>query len=285
MKKMGLKEIQLLKDLSNSDPHNKYNCIRLLDHFYDRDHLCLIFEAMLGGNLREVLKKYGTKLGLSIKAVRVYAQKLILALKLLKKCRILHADIKLDNILVNENKTSVKLGDFGSASPSNENGITPYLVSRFYRAPEIILGHPYSYGIDMWSVGCCLYEIATGKILFPGKSNNEMLYMFMEVTGPITKKMQRKGEFTFQHFDETGSFLRVLKDKITKKEYVKITNITKPLRDLKEELLNSPFELKPEEKNAVLQLHDLLSKILVVDPTNRITVEEALRHPFILSTN
>jgi serine/threonine protein kinase len=60
---MGLKEVQLLKELDAADPENKYNCIRLLDHFEDRDHLCLVFEPMTGGNLREVLKKYGTKIG------------------------------------------------------------------------------------------------------------------------------------------------------------------------------------------------------------------------------
>ena len=60
---MGLKEVALLKELEENDPENKYNCIRLLDHFEDRDHLCLVFEPMTGGNLREVLKKYGTKIG------------------------------------------------------------------------------------------------------------------------------------------------------------------------------------------------------------------------------
>ena len=60
---MGYKEVQLLRDLEAADPENKYHCIRLLDHFEDRDHLCLVFEPMLGGNLREVLKKYGTKIG------------------------------------------------------------------------------------------------------------------------------------------------------------------------------------------------------------------------------
>lgn len=134
---MGLKEIQLLKELAAADPDNKYNVVRLLDHFEDREHLCVVFEPMTGGNLREVLKRYGTKVGLSIAAVKIYAQKMMLALKLLKKCKIIHADIKLDNILVNDTKKSIRLGDFGSASYVTENTITPYLVSRFYRAPEI----------------------------------------------------------------------------------------------------------------------------------------------------
>lgn len=70
-------------------------------------------------------------------AVRSYSQQLLLALKLLKRANILHADIKPDNILVNESKLVLKLCDFGSASHVADNEITPYLVSRFYRAPEI----------------------------------------------------------------------------------------------------------------------------------------------------
>ncbi len=88
-------------------------------------------------NLREVLKKYGREVGLHIKAVRSYTQQLLLALKQLKRCSILHADIKPDNILVNDSKLVLKLCDFGSASHSSENDITPYLISRFYRPPEV----------------------------------------------------------------------------------------------------------------------------------------------------
>jgi serine/threonine-protein kinase PRP4 len=88
-------------------------------------------------NLREVLKKFGGNRGLNIRAVRVYAQQLFMSLSLLRKCNVLHADIKPDNMLVNEAKNVLKLADMGSASDAQENDITPYLVSRFYRAPEI----------------------------------------------------------------------------------------------------------------------------------------------------
>ena len=60
--------------------------------------------------------------------------------------------------MVNDNNLVLKLCDFGSASLISDNEITPYLVSRFYRAPEIILGIPYDFGIDMWSSGCAIYE-------------------------------------------------------------------------------------------------------------------------------
>jgi len=280
MKRMGLKEIELLKQISETDPEGKYNCVKLIHHFEDRNHLCLVFEALGGGNLREVLRKYGHKIGLKIQAVKVYGHKLMLALKLLRKLKYFHADLKPDNILANETKTSVKLADFGSASPVADNPITPFLVSRWYRAPEIMLGLPYSYEIDMWSLGCTLFEIATGKVLFPGQSNNEMLYLIMEVSGPVPKKMIKKGAFAAENFDENGNFKRYMVDKITTKEYIKVCQITQSTRDLKGELLNSPYQLSEDEKKMLINLHDLLMKIFVFDPSRRISVNDALKHPF-----
>jgi serine/threonine-protein kinase PRP4 len=58
---------------------------------------------------------------------------------------------------------------------AGQNEITPYLVSRFYRPPEVVLGLEYSFPMDLWAIGCCLFELFTGKITFAGKSNNEMV--------------------------------------------------------------------------------------------------------------
>lgn len=82
-----------------------------------------------------------------------------------------------------------------------DNSITPYLVSRFYRPPEVILGLPYGFPMDMWAIGCVVYELFTGKILFNGRTNNEMLRRMMDVKGPFPKKMLKKGAFTAKHFD------------------------------------------------------------------------------------
>lgn len=134
--KSGLKELEYLRKLNDSDPEDKFHCLRLLSSFYHKQHLCLVFEP-LSMNLREVLKKYGKNVGLHITAVRSYTRQLFRALRLLKKCEILHADIKPDNILVNESKLVLKLCDFGSATDASDCEPTEYLVSRFYRAPEI----------------------------------------------------------------------------------------------------------------------------------------------------
>ncbi len=126
----------------------------------------------------------------------------------------------------------MKLCDLGSASDVSDNAITPYLVSRFYRAPEIsaslvptsilgclfslvVLGLPYDTAIDTWSIGCTLYELYTGKILFPGRSNNQMLLLMMELKGRFNSKMIKKAQFGSLYFDDMGGFESVELDKVT----------------------------------------------------------------------
>ncbi len=150
MYKAGLKEMQILEKLKENDPEDKAFTIRLLTHFEHKNHLCLVFEC-LNLNLRQVLKKFGKDVGLNLKGIRSYARQLFLSLALLQKCQIIHADIKPDNILVSENHAVLKLADFGSAFDIQENEVTPYLVSRFYRAPEIskLLLINYSFGTQL----------------------------------------------------------------------------------------------------------------------------------------
>ncbi|XP_014366615.2 serine/threonine-protein kinase prp4 isoform X2 [Papilio machaon] len=280
MHKTGLRELEMLKKLNDADPEDKYHCLRLFRHFFHKRHLCMVLEP-LAMNLREVLKKYGKNSGIHIKAVRSYTQQILLALKLLKKTKILHADIKPDNILVNDTKLVLKLCDFGAASHITDNEITPYLVSRFYRAPEIILGVPYDYGIDMWSTACTIYELSTGRIMFSGKSNNEMLKYFMDLKGKIPNKIAKKGQFKDQHFDANCNFLYHELDKITEREKVVIMSSIKPTRDLQLELAPPHHRLPPAEAKKIAQLKDLLERMLMLDPTKRASVNHCLTHPFI----
>lgn len=120
---------------------------------------------------------------------------------------------------VNEQRNVLKICDLGTAIDRSDaatahNEITPYLVSRFYRAPEIILGMPYEYAIDMWSIGCTLYELYTGKILFTGDSNNQMLRAIIEIRGKMSPKLYRRGQLWQMHFDDMGNFISQERDKI-----------------------------------------------------------------------
>lgn len=281
MFKAGQKEIQILNKLAAADPDDKKHLIRLERTFEHRGHLCLVFES-LSMNLRDVIKKFGKDVGLNIRAVRAYAHQLFLGLSLLKKVNVMHADIKPDNILVSDNKTVVKICDLGSASDVSENDITPYLVSRFYRAPEIILGLAYDAAIDIWSIGCTLYELFTGKILFPGRTNNQMLLHMMELKGRFNTKMIRKAKFGSTHFDETGAFLSVEKDKITGGDVTRKLVIAKPTRDVRARILAANGgKVADDDSKLIVSFIDLIDRCLTLDPTRRITPKEALMHPFV----
>ena len=81
----------------------------------------------------------------------------------------------------------------------------------------LVIGAKYDYGLDLWSVACTVYELYTGKIMFPGKTNNEMLKLMMDYKGKMPNKMIRKGILRDQHFDENCSFLHHEVDKITQR--------------------------------------------------------------------
>ncbi|KAK9313418.1 kinase-like domain-containing protein [Lipomyces starkeyi] len=278
MYKAGMKEMGIVKKLNLSDPDDKKHLIRLLRSFEFRGHLCLVFEG-LSKNLREVLKRFGRDAGINITAIRAYAQQIFLALLHLRRTNVLHADLKPDNILVNEGRNMLKVCDLGSASDVSENAITPYLASRFYRAPELILGLQYDFAVDMWSIGCTLFELYTGKILFPGSNNNQMLKVIMQSRGKIPHKLLRKGLFTASHFDEQLTFLSRETDTLTGKPVVKGMSFSGRIeRDLKSRVLEYA---RGEDKGVVGAFVDLLDKCLNLNPEKRITPAEALRHPFI----
>ncbi|SOS79182.1 serine/threonine protein kinase, putative [Plasmodium sp. gorilla clade G1] len=286
MKKAAEKEISILKKLNQYDKDNKRHIIRLLSSIKYKNHLCLVFEWMWG-NLRIALKKYGNGHGLNATAVHCYTKQLFIALRHMRKCRIMHADLKPDNILINEKFNALKVCDLGSASDISENEITSYLVSRFYRAPEIILGFRYDAQIDVWSAAATVFELATGKILFPGKSNNHMIKLMMEYKGKFSHKMIKGGQFYSQHFNENLDFLYVDRDHYSKKEVVRVISDLRPTKNITCDLLEHQYWLKGNSpkmqflKKKIKQLGDLLEKCLILDPSKRYTPDQALQHPYL----
>jgi dual specificity tyrosine-phosphorylation-regulated kinase 2/3/4 len=121
--------------------------------------------------------------GLSLGLIRRFAIQLLYALKYLKEHEVIHCDLKPENILLKDpTKSGIKIIDFGSSCFQDERVYT-YIQSRFYRAPEIILGIPYTPAIDMWSFGCIMAEFCIGFPLFPGEDEMEQLAMMMELCG------------------------------------------------------------------------------------------------------
>ncbi|KAJ5750037.1 hypothetical protein N7533_007065 [Penicillium manginii] len=281
MRKAGMKEIDILEQLREADPEDKKHLIKFERYFEHKGHLCMVFEN-LSLNLREVLKKFGRDVGLNLGAIRAYAQQIFLGLGLMRKCNILHADLKPDNLLVSEQLNVLKVCDLGSASSASDNEITPYLVSRFYRAPEIILGIPYDYAIDVWSIGCTLFELYTGKILFTGRNNNQMLRSIMECRGKYPPKLLRRGSLAHLHFDDMLNFHGTEEDKITGRLVTKIVDFKKPTRDIKTRLMGKGTRgMSDVEVKDLQSFVDFLDRCLSLNPEKRCTPAEALKHPFL----
>eukprot|EP00049_Salpingoeca_infusionum_P004826 m.84275 g.84275 ORF g.84275 m.84275 type:complete len:154 (-) comp12743_c0_seq2:176-637(-) len=143
-----------------------------------------------------------------------------------------------------------------------------------------VLGHEYGCELDMWSVACTLYEIWTGQILFKGRDNNEMLKLMLDVRSKPSSRFIKKGMFWAEHFTEDMKFKYVETDAVTKMEKITPIAYTKPPSSFQAMLLTG-HTLAPEQRKHFSNFKDLLERMLMIDPDKRISVREALRHPFI----
>ena len=134
----------------------------------------------------------------------------------------------------------------------------------------------------------------TGQILFAGRSNNEMLKKMMELKGKFNHKLIKKGVFGVRkqenhgHFTEHFEFISSEWDKITQQQIEKPIAISKPLKDLRARLIpsiNEQKNMKEDEIKALQSFVDLLDKMLALDPLKRISVKDALSHPFFHTIN
>eukprot|EP00439_Symbiodinium_sp_Y106_P036012 s544_g4.t1 len=204
-------------------------------------------------------------------------------------CGIIHADIKPDNILISAGHNVVKICDLGSAMELTEVEPTPYLVSRFYRAPEIVLAAKYSFPLDVFAMGCTLFELFTGKILFPGKTNNDMLRLFMEVKGKLPNKLIKSGTVWKNHFDDNMDFKFFDVNKATRKKITRTITDLSAKRSVVEMVLNrvGPDKQKSTEADDQLymkkakQFADIIDKMTAMDPDRRTSANDGLSHAFL----
>jgi dual specificity tyrosine-phosphorylation-regulated kinase 2/3/4 len=153
----------------------------------------------------------------------------------------------------------VKIIDFGSSCVVGQQRFE-YIQSRFYRAPEVILGIKYGPPMDVWSFALIIGEIVTGRPLFPGNSEREILEMLMEVLGPVPQALKQVGSRTKEFFNDEGKFVRAQgKGEIRRIGGSSIEAVTRISDRL---------------------LIDLMKKCLTWEQEDRITASDALSHPW-----
>ena len=270
-------EIRILEHLRKQDRENTHNIVHLLDHFTFRNHVCLTFE-LLSINLYELIKKNKFQ-GFSLALVRKFAHSILLCLENLHRNRIIHCDLKPENILLKQlGRSGIKVIDYGSSCYEHQR-IYTYIQSRFYRAPEVILGGKYGMSIDMWSFGCILAELLTGYPLFPGEDEMDQLSCMMEVLGMPSTKMLEGSKRSRTFFSSKGH-----------PRYCTVTvNPDNSVTYSGTRSRRGKYRGPPDSKELSRALKgcedplflDFLKRCLIWDPALRLTPSQALRHNWL----
>jgi dual specificity tyrosine-phosphorylation-regulated kinase 2/3/4 len=165
------KEISILEYISKENKDSSACVIEILSNFQFREHMvkyyfiikCIVFE-LLEISLYDLLKSNNFN-GLTLDSLKKISYQILETLEFLRQHRLIHCDLKPENILLKyKDRTAVKIIDFGS-SCFEDKKIYNYIQSRYYRAPEVILGCDYGIEIDLWSFGCIVVELYSGKIV------------------------------------------------------------------------------------------------------------------------
>ncbi|KAK3875159.1 hypothetical protein Pcinc_019951 [Petrolisthes cinctipes] len=240
----ALREISLLKELDHE------NVVRLLDVVYGDKKLYMVFEY-LNQDLKKLFDE--NRMGLPGDLVRSYMQQLLRGIGFCHTHRILHRDLKPQNILI-DSRGLIKMADFGLARAFclPVRAYTHEVVTLWYRAPEILLGAKnYCTAVDMWSLGAIFAEMLTTKALFPGDSEIDQLFRIFRTLGTpgeedwpgVTQLPDYKSTFPRWQVDAAASLTQLLP------------------------------RLPPEGRQ-------LLLSMLTYYPRKRVTAKHALLHPY-----
>lgn len=251
--KRTLREIRILRHFNHD------NILPLRDimpsYIYHNTNSIYIVTELMDTDLHQII---ASKQKLSIKHIQYIVYQILKALKYIHSANVLHRDLKPSNLLINGDCT-LKVCDFGMsrvAAPSDDeegNSImTEYVATRWYRAPEVILSwNHYSKAVDVWSVGCTFAELLSGEPLFPGTDYIHQIDCIANIIGTPTQS-------DLQSIQNDNA-----------REYV-LSLGHRP-----------PVDLRNIFSDVTTEAIDLLSRMLTWDPSKRITVEEALAHPFL----
>ncbi|XP_007507710.1 cyclin-dependent kinase 16 isoform X7 [Monodelphis domestica] len=241
----AIREVSLLKDLKHA------NIVTLHDIIHTDKSLTLVFEY-LDKDLKQYLEDCGNIINMY--NVKLFLFQLLRGLAYCHRQKVLHRDLKPQNLLINE-RGELKLADFGLARAKSipTKTYSNEVVTLWYRPPDILLGSTdYSTQIDMWGVGCIFYEMATGRPLFPGSTVEEQLHFIFRILGTPTEE-------TWPGISSNEEFKNY--------DYPKYRA---------EALLSHAPRLDTDGA-------DLLAKLLQFEGRNRISADDAMRHPFFQS--
>uniref|UniRef100_A0A3Q3N1C2 non-specific serine/threonine protein kinase n=1 Tax=Mastacembelus armatus TaxID=205130 RepID=A0A3Q3N1C2_9TELE len=290
--RQGQIEVGILARLSgeNADEHN---LVRAFECFQHRSHTCLVFE-MLEQNLYDFLKQNKFS-PLPLKVIRPVLQQVAIALKKLKSMGLIHADLKPENIMLVDpvrQPYRVKVIDFGSASHVSKALCSTYLQSRYYRAPEIILGLPFCEAIDMWSLGCVIAELFLGWPLYPGALEYDQIRYISQTQGLPGEHLLNAGtktvRFFFKESDSPYAAWRLKStDEHETETGMKSKEARKYIFSCLDDIAHVNLVLNLEGSDLLAEKADrrefvgLLKKMLLIDAEERIAPAEALSHPFV----
>ncbi|XP_074119213.1 homeodomain-interacting protein kinase 1 isoform X3 [Sminthopsis crassicaudata] len=294
--RQGQIEVNILSRLS-SENADEYNFVRSYECFQHKNHTCLVFE-MLEQNLYDFLKQNKFS-PLPLKYIRPILQQVATALMKLKSLGLIHADLKPENIMLVDpvrQPYRVKVIDFGSASHVSKAVCSTYLQSRYYRAPEIILGLPFCEAIDMWSLGCVIAELFLGWPLYPGASEYDQIRYISQTQGLPAEYLLSAGTKTSRFFNRDPNLGYPLWRLKTPEEHELETGIKSKearkyifncLDDMAQVNMSTDLEGTDmlAEKADRREYIDLLKKMLTIDADKRVTPLKTLNHPFVTMTH
>ncbi|XP_056152764.1 dual specificity protein kinase CLK4b isoform X2 [Lampris incognitus] len=273
-----MSEVEVLEQVNSLDCGRRYSCVRMLDWFDYHGHVCIAFE-LLGLSTYDFLKENNFQ-PFPIQHIRHMACQIIKAVRFLHKNKLTHTDLKPENILLINSeydieynaemkrdertlkKPDVKVVDFGNATYDHEHH-TSVVSTRHYRAPEVILDLGWDHSCDVWSLGCILIEYYLGSTLFQTHDSKEHLAMMERVLGPIpTNLLQKTRKRRYVHHDKLDWDMQSSAGRYVKKH-------CKPLKQ---------YMVSQSEDHQ--QLFDLIEKMMDYDPAKRLSLDQALQHPF-----
>uniref|UniRef100_A0A7S2RGM5 Mitogen-activated protein kinase n=1 Tax=Rhizochromulina marina TaxID=1034831 RepID=A0A7S2RGM5_9STRA len=243
-----LREIRLMRVMNHSNILSLVNIIKpiSLEHFED----VYIITELMSTDLQQIIF---SKTPLNEDQTQWILYQCLCGLQYLHSASILHRDLKPSNLLVDIETCDVRICDFGlSRGEVNGGTKTDYVVTRWYRAPEIMLAYThYDYAIDLWSMGCIFGELLSRRPLLPGKDYIDQLKLIVKLVGSPSED-----DLWFVTNRNAKNFISMLPHS--------------EAQDFKAKFPSAP-------DSAI----DLLTRLLTLDPAKRIDVGHAIEHPYL----